>query len=116
MKFEIIRDTRDMEMYGDVPCLPVEYDATQGERFIGEEADSWLLLDDFVPQLDGLCQNDLDYGDVDYFDADKCRILKDWLIERKNRILTARLQVLYQILEGYVDEALEIGTGVVIEL
>ena len=105
-----------MEMYGDIPCLPVEYQELEGKRFVGEETDSWLLLDDFVPQIDKLCPNDLDYGDVDYFGTEKCRILKGWLSERKKSSMSPRLKLLYHVLEQYIDEAIRLETGVVIGL
>ena len=116
MKIELIKDIKDMEMYGDIPCLPVEYSEDQGERFIGEETDSWLMLEDFVSAIDVICPNDLDYGDVDYFDTEKCLILKSWLEVRKKSPMSPRLQIIYQILEQYVDSAIRCGTGVVIEL
>ena len=125
MKIELIKDIKDIEMYGDIPCLPVEYSEDQGERFIGEETDSWLMLEDFVSAidvicffffLDVICPNDLDYGDVDYFDTEKCLILKSWLEGRKKSPMSPRLQIIYQILEQYVDSAIRCGTGVVIEL
>ncbi len=95
MKYELIKDPSNMEMYGDIPCLPIEYQESEGERFLGEETDSWLLLDDFVSQIDKICPNDLDYGDVDYFDTEKCRILRDWLRERKNSSMSPRLEDRY---------------------
>ena len=116
MKIELIKDIKDIEMYGDIPCLPVEYSEDQGERFIGEETDSWLMLEDFVSAIDVICPNDLDYGDVDYFDTEKCLILKSWLEGRKKSPMSPRLQIRYQILEQYVDSAIRCGTGVVIEL
>jgi len=116
MKIELIKDMRGMEMYGDIPCLPVEYSENQGERFTGEETDTWLLLEDFVPAIDDICPNDLDYGDVDYFDTEKCLILKSWLEARKKSHLSPRLQAIYRILEQYVDSAIRYGAGVVIEL
>ena len=116
MKYELIKDPSNMEMYGDIPCLPVEYQELEGKRFVGEETDSWLLLDDFVPQIDKLCPNDLDYGDVDYFGTEKCRILKGWLSERKKSSMSPRLKLLYHVLEQYIDEAIRLETGVVIGL
>lgn len=116
MKFELIIDSSGMEMYGNIPCLPVGYLSSEGERFLGEESDSWLLLEDFVSQIDKVCPNDLDYGDVDYFDTNKCRILKNWLSDRQKKAMPQRLKILYQVLDQYLDEAIRNGTGVVIGL
>ncbi len=116
LKFELIKDMTGLEMYGDIPCLPIDYDEKEGERFLGEESDSWLLLDDFVKNIDKICTNDLDYGDVDYFNKSKCIIIKSWLEERKKDPLSDRLQILYQVLEEYIEKAITLGTGVVIGL
>ena len=51
MKFELIKRIDGLDMYGEIPCLPVFITNNEGERFVGEESDSWLLLDDFVSSL-----------------------------------------------------------------
>ena len=75
MKFELIRSLQNLEWYGNIPCLPINYNSTEGKRFVGEETDSWLLLEDFVSEMDIICPNDLDYGDVDYFDKEMCQLM-----------------------------------------
>ena len=115
MRFDLIKNTEGLEMYGDIPCLPVELDNSRGERFVGEEGDSWLLLDHFVRGIDKVCPNLLDYGDVDFFDGSKCVILKKWLEENKVTD-NPRLNELYGILYDFVSRAIELNTGVVIEL
>lgn len=116
MMFELIKNAEGLDMYGDIPCLPWELTSEIGERFVGEETDSWILLEDFVPEIDAICTNVLDYGDVDYFNAEKCRLILNWLIKRKERDMTSRLVELYNCLELYLTKAIELGTGVVIEL
>ena len=115
MKYELIKMYDDLEMYDDIPCLPIELDNSIGERFVGEESDSWLLLNHLVPGIDKKCPNLLDYGDVDYFDSSKCIILKKWLEENKVTD-NPRLSELYDILYDFVSRAIEMNTGVVIEL
>jgi len=118
MMFELIINPEGLDMYGEIPCLPVydwELDG-KGERFVGDEPDSWLLLDDFVEKIYPICENDLSYGDVDYFNKEKCIILKKWLADRMKKPMTPRLELLYGVLRDYVDRAIELGTGVVIEL
>ena len=115
MKFELIKKLDGLEMYGYIPCLPIECN-DEGERFVGEEADSWLLLEDFVPEIDKLFDNLLDYGDVDYLDAGKCELIKKWLDNRMQEEISPRLRDLYNVLYGYVTRAIDLGTGVVIEL
>jgi hypothetical protein len=116
MKFELIKKIEGLEMYDDIPCLPIDNLTDEGERFIGEETDSWILLDYFVPILDMKCENELDYGDVEYFDKEKCKIIKSLLEKQMKKELDKRLQVLYEKLYDYVVQAIELGTGVVIGL
>ena len=103
-------------MYGNVPCLPIDGIDGIGERFVGEESDSWILLEDFVPGIDSICPNVLDYGDVDYFDSEKCRVIVEWLTIRIKMDMEQRLEFLYGILMDYMTKAIAIGTGVVIGL
>ena len=58
MKFELIRSLQNLEWYGKIPCLPINYNSTEGKRFVGEETDSWLLLEDFVPEMDSNIHGD----------------------------------------------------------
>ncbi len=116
MKFELIKCMEGLEMYGDIPCLPVTIDHDEGERFVGEEADSWILLEDFVASIDSICSNQLDYGDVDFFDHNQCLVLSAWLKQRKNKPMSTRLEELYSQLEKYLIKAIELRTGVVIGL
>ena len=116
MKFELIKMMDGLKIYGDIPSLPVDYSDEQGERYVGEESDSWLLLEDMVHNIDPLINNLLDYGDVDYFSKEKCIVLKKWLNNRKEKEMSPRLNELYAVLSEYVDKAIDLGTGVVIEL
>ena len=115
MKFELIKKLEGLEMYDDIPCLPLDAKDETGERYIGEESDSWLLLDEFVKKIDSICPNTLDYGDVDYFDWNKCVIIKKWLESNKDSD-NLRLRELYDVLYKFVSQAIELNTGVVIGL
>ena len=116
MKFELIRSLQNLEWYGKIPCLPINYNSTEGKRFVGEETDSWLMLEDFVSAIDVICPNDLDYGDVDYFDKEMCQLMQSWLNERTNNPMPEQFKLLYRILEEYAKEEIYMGTGVVIGL
>jgi len=118
MKFELIINSEGLDMYDDIPCLPVEDSELggKGERFLGEESDSWLLLEDFADVIYPICNHVLSYGDVDYFEVDRCKIVKEWLEDRMKKPMTTRLEFLYGILMEYVERAIELGTGVVIGL
>ena len=32
MKFELIRSLQNLEWYGKIPCLPINYNSTEGKR------------------------------------------------------------------------------------
>lgn len=32
MKFELIRSLQNLEWYGNIPCLPINYNSTEGKR------------------------------------------------------------------------------------
>lgn len=32
MKFELIRSLQNLEWYGNIPCLPIDYNSTEGKR------------------------------------------------------------------------------------
>lgn len=115
MKYELIKNMEGVDMYGNIPDLPVELDEGKAERFVGEESDAWLLLDHFVPGIDKVCGNLLDYSDVDFFDSNQCVVIKKWL--EKNKVTdNPRLNELYDVLYDYISRAIELGTGVIIEL
>lgn len=116
MKFELVIKPDHLQMFGNVPCLPVKL-SDEGKRFVGDASDAQLLLDDFVPALDRICpENVLDYGDVDYFDEKQCAAIREWLEGHMPGLTSFRLRRLYETLYSYVSEAVELHTGVVIEL
>lgn len=115
MKYELIKNMEGVDMYGNIPDLPVELDEGRAERFVGEESDAWLLLGHFVPEIDKVCANLLDYSDVDFFDSNQCVVIKKWLEENKTTD-NPRLNELYGVLYDFVSRAIDLGTGVVIEL
>ena len=68
-----------------------------------------------IDEIDNKCDA-FDYGDIDYFDAQKCVILMEWIEERLQKSITARYREILEILKDYCNRAIELNTGVVIEL
>lgn len=116
MEFALIKDLKNLDMYGDIPET---FGATeeQTEVYSGDEKDADMLWRELLPDM---CKNIedclLDYGDVDYYDASKCVIIKKILEDKLKKPCEPRLHELYTILHGYLNRAIELGTGVVIEL
>lgn len=115
MRFDVIYDPSGLETYGDVPYLPDNM-PNKGIRFKGKASDADLLASDLVPGLDTVCDNNLSYGDVEYFDTEQCKDIEQWLMHRMQHDMTPRLRELYQVLLTYLRSAIVHGTGVVIEL
>jgi hypothetical protein len=75
-----------------------------------------LLLDDFIDPVCDLCEALIDIGDVDFLNADKCKKLKGWLEERLQRDVPETFKPIYEKLLEFSSRAIELNTGVEIEL
>ncbi|MCQ2092349.1 MAG: hypothetical protein MJY85_06675 [Fibrobacter sp.] len=115
MKFALILDYAGLEYYGHIPVVPYPPDS-RVEVFYFEDEENDLLLEDFVPPINQACGTLLDDGDLDYFDQAKCTILKSWLEERLPNISSDILVNLYRKLLEFAARAIELNTGVVVEL
>ena len=116
MEFALIKDATNLDMYGDIPET---FGATeeQAEVYCGDEKDAAMLCRTLLPDMWKNIEDCLlDYSDVDYYDAKKCVPLKKLLEEKLKEPCEPRLRELYTILYGYVKRAIDLGTGVVIEL
>ena len=118
MYFQLIK-TLDgvVGYYGDIPEYTEEgYSEKTVYHRIETEEERDLLLEDFVDPINELCGTLLDYSDVDWFDPESCVKLKGWLEERLQSPCEDRLRVLYTVLLDFADRAIELDTGVVVEL
>ena len=116
MEFALIKDATNLDKYGDIPET-IGATEDQAEIYCGTFEDGIMLCDKLLPSMYEKIDNCLlDLSDVDYFDAAKCAIIKKILDEKMKEACEPRLHELYTILYGYVNRAIELGTGVVIEL
>lgn len=79
--------------YGNIPNIP------QAPDPVNEQCGTWL-----------------NYNDEDYFDKAKCILLKSWLEKRLPDVSNEQLKSLYGKLLEFANRAIELGTGVVVEL
>ena len=116
MQFELIKDLSLItEYYGEMPeTFNASDDAYEVYKWTLD--DQMLLAEDFVTPINELCGVCLDVYDVDYFDSTKCVLLKSWLENRLNAPCATRLQELYGVLLDYASRAIDLKTGVVVEL
>ena len=109
MKFELFLSLKNMHWYGCIPC-PKDGSGSEVEVYQLQESDSPLLEANFLEPVDALC-------DALLVDADKCKKLSVWLEDQMTEgLATGRLRVLYEKLNEYAHRAIELGTGVVVEL
>jgi len=115
MKFALILNYAGLDYYGHIPVVPYPPDS-RVEVFYFEDEENDLLLNDFVFPINRACGTLLDDGDLDYFDQSKCSVLKSWLENRLSTISNETLENLYRKLLEFATRAVELGTGVVVEL
>jgi len=114
MVIRLFLDLTDVHYFGDIPEAPT--------TSTGHIEDFILFPTDyafFKPDLDEIntrCGSLLDGGDADFFDVAKCNKLTPWIKERMLMELPTRYKEILTILLDFCNRALELGTGVVIEL
>ncbi len=116
MMFALIKDATKLDMYGDIPEV---FGATEEEAEVynGDWDDGVMLCENLLPSMDEKIEDCLlDLSDIDYFDKSKCIILNSILYDKLNEPCSERLHELYTILNDFVKRAINMNTGVVIEL
>ncbi|WP_293673213.1 hypothetical protein [uncultured Parolsenella sp.] len=105
--------------YGDIPNVPSS--TNDAAEVVSFDLPGGLSIDDFYEQfvepIDARCGALLDYGDVDYLDGDACASLAAWIPARcADEGLFPWVRGLYGKLLEYAKRAVELDTGVVVEL
>ncbi|MGN0262727.1 MAG: hypothetical protein ACI4B9_07810 [Eggerthellaceae bacterium] len=95
MSFSLVESLDHVGYYGDIP-EPLPGYESDFDEFGLEQGDIILLKHDFVDPINKACGTLLDYGDVDYFDASRCKRLCLWLEGRLSRGCDGRLAMLYR--------------------
>ena len=72
--------------------------------------------DNAIDEIAKRCDSLIGYGDADYFNAEKCKILKDWIDERLRKPAESRYREMLEVLKDYCQQAVELNTGVYIDL
>ena len=115
MAFYLVRSLNNVSCYGRVPD-PFSGPEGAFQEFSISSSDSLLLDGDFCDPINELCGTLLDYGDIDYFDAEQCKMLVSWINQRLRWECERPLLRLYAVLLEYAEQAIALGTGVVVEL
>ncbi|MCR5149701.1 MAG: hypothetical protein K6B52_00555 [Clostridiales bacterium] len=76
-----------------------------------------LFFDDgAIDEIAERCDSIISYGEDDYFNADKCKTLLRWIEERLLKPAVPRYKEMLEILRDYCRRAIELNTGVYIDL
>lgn len=112
MHFQLIKTQTPRVFYGDIPTDLLDNEA---ETYMFDWDDMLIMLEDFRTPINDLCDTLFDMGDVDYLPANKCTLIIPWLESRLDTC-EGRLYDLYSKLLDYAQRAVELDTGVVVEL
>lgn len=69
-----------------------------------------------IGPIDRLCNSLIDPGDVDYLNAEQCKLMLGWLEWRLTEPINPRLETIYRKLVEFANKAIELGTGIVFDL
>ncbi len=116
MRFELFLGLQNLKYYGNIPEKPDDRNGRVEIYKFDDEVYAPLFDEDFIDEVNALCDSCLDLSDVDYFDKDKCVKLKDWLEKRLSKELNPLLKPIYKKLLDFAARAIELRTGVVIQL
>ncbi len=109
-------DDYKWDAIGPICEIPYGSDPSDGYFPLNNGWDDAELFESDIDDIDRVCGALLDIGDVEFFNADKCVKLSDWITERLKQPLSPRYQNLLGVLKEYCQQAIQLGTGVYIDL
>lgn len=115
MELVLVLSLEGLNYYG---YIPETFQAKPGqtESFELTEGDEDLLDKDFIGPIDRLCNSLIDPGDVDYLNAEQCKLMLGWFEWRLTEPINPRLEMIYRKLVEFANKAIELGTGIVFDL
>ena len=114
MAIQLFLNLNGLKYYGNIPEKP-ENPSGRVEEYALSSDDIELFVED-IDSLDAACNALLDFGDVEYFNAEKCGKLSEWIRERLEQPVSARYREILETLMNYCERAIALNTGVVIKL
>lgn len=114
MSVKLFLDFNNLRYYGRIPVAPKNPEG-RVEEFHFCDGDIEFFEDD-VLTIDTVCGATLDIWDVEFFDCDQCIKLQKWIDERLRQPVAPRYRDILMLLKDYCRRAVELHTGVVIEL
>ena len=114
MAIRLFLDLNNLEYYGYIPEIPANPEG-RIEEFKFVENDEEFFEQD-IDEIDSVCNALLDLYDVEFFNAEQCALLSNWIEERINKPIEPRYKEILEVLNNYCKRAVTLNTGVVIEL
>lgn len=114
MSIQLFLRLDGLDYYGDIPEKPDDSNGIVDEYALSSN-DIKMILND-IDSIDDACDVLLDNGDVDFFNCEKCAKLKEWIDNRLKIAMEPRYRKILEVLKDYCIRAIELNTGVVIEL
>lgn len=114
MTITLFLDLKNLDYYGDIPELPNNLEGRVETYHLSAEENEWLVDDSM--SINEKCNTLLDYGDIDFFDGKKCELLIEWIDKRETENISNNYKELLQNLKEYCQRAIDLKTGIVIEL
>lgn len=114
MHIVLIKKLVGFSYYGNIPEIP----NTEDDRFevFPLTFDDRDLIMSFVFDINNVCKTSLDYGDVEFFDNEQCRLLEEVINKSEFNSLNKRQLQLFEVIKRFSKEAQALKTGIVIEL
>lgn len=82
------------------------------EEFYFDEAVAEALdADQFLLEMWEKLQAMFDWGDCDYFEADRCKKLYTWVSERLCKDISPAIRPVYEVMQEYSALAVRLNTG-----
>ena len=117
MRLELFLTLEGAQYYGYIPFFNIDDENPQRiESYELSKEDEELLDEDFIDPIDRLCNSLIDPGDVDYLNAEQCKLMLDWLEQRLTKPANPRLGTIYRKLVEFANKAIELNTGIVFDL
>lgn len=103
--------------YGHIPETYGHSDKIEEFELENDDREiDWYLDEHFAIPINEKCNSILGYGDVDFLDAEKCKVMIPWL--KKNIKSESRKDIVlfYNKLLEFSNKAIELKTGIIIEM
>lgn len=117
MRFLLALTLEGIPPYGSRPNLTVGIAEGKVEEYLLPVKYRDLMDEHFVYECEVTRNSTLDFGDTEYYDFHQCEQMSFWLEKRLSRKnLNKDLRKIFSLLKTLTDKAVELKTGIEIEI